>query len=102
MTTETLKQLMELLVDLDCHIEDKSIKIEELKSLILIIYYEILTKDNPNRIIKDYLTLVTQHFIELENQIQALSEQKEINMEKEIISTFVHRKLNDYSDVEDV
>ena len=28
--------------------------------------------------------------------------EEELNSQKEIISTFVHRKLNDYSDVEDV
>lgn len=101
MTTEILKRFMELLVDLDCHIAEKTITIEELKSLILIIYNEVLNTNEPNKFIKDYLTLVVQHFIELENEMQSIASQKAINEEADITSSFIHRKLSNTSDEED-
>lgn len=93
MTSEILKNFMELLVDFDCHIAEKTITIEELKSLILIIYNEVLNNDEPNKIIKDYLTLVVKHFIELENEIQLLKQQKEITSNVDVTASFIHRKL---------
>ncbi len=101
MTTEILKNFMALLVEFDCHIAEKTITIEELKSLILIIYNEILNNDEPNEIIKDYLTLVVKHFINLENEAQLLKQQKEATSDIDVTASFIHRKLTQQSDDEE-
>ena len=69
MTTQA-KQIINILTEIDFHIMDKTITLEELKSLILIIYKELLTNDEPNPFIKDYLALIVNHFIELEQNMQ--------------------------------
>lgn len=101
MTSEILKNFMELLVDLDCHIAEKTITVDELKSLILIIYNEILDNDEPNIFIKDYLTIVVKHFINLENEIQLLRQQKEETSDVDVTTSFIHRKLTQQSEDEE-
>lgn len=101
MTLEILKNFMELLVDIDINISEKTITVDGLKTLILIIYNEVLNNDEPNEMIKDYLTLVVKHFINLENEMQLLLQQKEINSDTDVTASFVHRKLTQQADDEE-
>lgn len=93
MMTETLKQLMEALVAVDCHIADKTIQVDELKTLLLIIYHEILNKEEQLPILKDYLALVIKHFIDLENEVQQILLQQQENEDTKIITTLIHERI---------
>lgn len=93
MTTEIVKQLMEALVEVDCHIADRTISIDELKTLLLITYNEILTKDEPLPIIKDYLAIVIKHFIELEQIVQEILAQQAANEANELVTDIIHERI---------
>lgn len=93
MTVEILQQLMETLVVVDCNIYNKTITVEELKTLLLIIYYEILEKETPIPFLKDYITLVIKHFIELEEEAQTILSSSQKEEDTQIVKNLFHERI---------
>lgn len=69
-----------------------NISLEDLKILLLITYNECLIQDNPNPLIKSFLTVVLHNFIELEDYYSSQSLENSNYSEEQIINTITHRK----------
>lgn len=74
-------------------ITDKNISVEDLKSLLLIIFNECLSKDEPNSLIKSYLTVTVGNFIDLENYFQQLEKNQE--PEDPILKNILNKKIRE-------
>ena len=74
-------------------ITDKNISVEDLKSLLLIIFNECLSKDEPNSLIKSYLTVTVGNFIDLENYFQQLEKNQEL--EDPILKNILNKKIRE-------
>lgn len=71
---------------------EHNISLEDLKILLLITYNECLIQDNPNPLIKSFLTVVLHNFIELEDYYSSQSLENNNYSEEQIINTITHRK----------
>lgn len=71
---------------------EHNISLEDLKILLLIAYNECLIQDNPNPLIKSFLTVVLHNFIELEDYYSSQSLENNNYSEEQIINTITHRK----------
>lgn len=72
---------------------DKNITVEDLKSLLLIIFNECLSKDEPNLLIKSYLTVTIGNFINLENYFQQINDNQE--QEDPILKNILNKKIRE-------
>jgi hypothetical protein len=57
-------------------------------------YKELLADNEPNPFTKDYLALVTKHFIELENNMQSTATQTYDDETKKVESFLTHKKIS--------
>lgn len=71
---------------------EHNISLEDLKILLLITYNECLIQDNPNPLIKSFLTVVLHNFIELEDYYSSQLLENNNYSEEQIINTITHRK----------
>lgn len=72
---------------------EHNISLEDLKILLLITYNECLTQDNPDPLVKSFLTVALHNFIELENYYSLQSFENTNFSEEQIINTITHRKM---------
>lgn len=69
MNMDQVNQILHILFAIDLKINEKTLTIDDLKNLLLITYNECLTDYGFNsNIIKEYLTMVIKHFIQLEEE----------------------------------
>ena len=86
-------QIISTLSAIDDNIKfEHNISLEDLKILLLITYNECLIQDNPNPLIKSFLTVVLHNFIELEDYYSSQSLENNNYSEEQIINTITHRK----------
>lgn len=72
---------------------EHNISLEDLKILLLITYNECLTQDNPDPLVKSFLTVALHNFIELENYYSLQSFENTNFSEEQIVNTITHRKM---------
>lgn len=75
---------------------EQNISLEDLKILLLITYNECLMQENPDPLIKSFLTVTLNNFIELEDYYSSQLLTQDNNYSEEQIMNFVtHRKTQD-------
>ena len=75
-------------------IVDKNISVDDLKTLLLIIFNECLSKnEEPNSLVKSYLTVTISNFINLENYFQEIKQNQ--NEEDPILKNILNKKIRE-------
>lgn len=106
---EQIEQIINMVITIDENtIANNGISFDDLKVLTLLTFNECLMSEFPNPLIKSYLTIALNHFIECENNRnqendsivanpieEPLSEKKEENnniskLQEEIIHSLIH------------
>ena len=103
-----LNKILSTIIEIDNRIiSNQEVTLEDLKILTLINFNECLaTNDQPNPLIKSYLTVTFDHIIQLENEIQDTNQQnslieqnsnipipiEQLNYENEIIKKMIHER----------